>query len=433
MPRAIVRRAPLSVLRDGGRRLPSERGDPAHRFHASCERRWCCKSRGRLGEGDPGLCQRLHHRRDRAEIRTTVDHVKFDDDHGSGIDLDRHHHELLDDLQPDLHHRLLEPRGRRSASLHAVPPIRPVPSPPPPSASAPRVPTAARQVSVGSAAAPPLPVVPQMDKPARRRSGGRPAVTVRSMIIVAVSVAVLAGGGASAWALTNGTGSDYRTATAELGNVADTLATTGTLQSTTSAQLDFQVSGQVASVSVAVGQQVSEGEVLAALDTSALAASVTAAESSETSTAGESFRNGRGVGDPSAASSSTPRTTTPSSTKSSETAQTDSAAISTAQAALTSDQKTTDADSTQAKSDLSNASSVCADTTSTAAPSSGGGNSSTTTTSTTAVSTSDHRWFGSLDHHVVHECPTAGARRPNCEWDTTSRLSPRTRHSSPSS
>lgn len=234
----------------------------------------------------------------------------------------------------------------------------------------------------------------------KHRRGRRRLITTRSALTLALAGAVLAGGGASAWALTRGSGSDYRTATAELGNVSQTLDTTGTLQSADSAQMDFQVSGQVASVPVSVGQQVSEGEVLATLDTSALTSSVATAESTVTSSQEKLQSDENSESD--TGSSTTTSTTTPSSTKSSGTAQSggaNSAAVSTAQAALTSDQRTIDTDSAQARSDLSTASFVCSSSTSTSTQGSGtqssspsasespaangapgGGNASTTTT-----------------------------------------------------
>jgi multidrug efflux pump subunit AcrA (membrane-fusion protein) len=236
------------------------------------------------------------------------------------------------------------------------------------------------------------------------RRSRRHLVATRSTTIIALAVAVLAGGGAAAWALTGGPSSDYRTAAAELGSVSETLDTTGTLQSATSAQLEFQVSGQVASVAVSAGQHVSAGEVLASLDTSALESSVAAAASAVTS-AQEKFQADENS-ETTTTATTTAAATTSSASKPSATAPsstTNGSAIGAAQATLTSDQKTTDTDSTRAKSDLSNASSMCTAATSTGAQSSGtqsspptgaslptggasqGGSSSTTTTTTTTA------------------------------------------------
>lgn len=86
-------------------------------------------------------------------------------------------------------------------------------------------------------------------------------------------------GAAGAWAATRPSGPSYRIATAGPGNVAENLVTTGTVQPISQATLSFPLSGQVATVAVQVGQQVTAGQTLASLDTTGLSAQVSAAQS----------------------------------------------------------------------------------------------------------------------------------------------------------
>jgi macrolide-specific efflux system membrane fusion protein len=61
-----------------------------------------------------------------------------------------------------------------------------------------------------------------------------------------------------------------RLATAENATVAQTVDATGTIAAAQEADLSFQVSGQVTAIPVAVGQQVSTGQVLATVDSASL-------------------------------------------------------------------------------------------------------------------------------------------------------------------
>lgn len=70
----------------------------------------------------------------------------------------------------------------------------------------------------------------------------------------------------------------YRLATAALGDVAQTVATNGTVDFVNRADVSFGVDGTLAELSVAQGQQVSAGQSLATLDRAALQAAVDAAE-----------------------------------------------------------------------------------------------------------------------------------------------------------
>ena len=102
----------------------------------------------------------------------------------------------------------------------------------------------------------------------------------RRWISVGIIVVVAGSGGATAWAVTGPSGSDYRTATVTRGDVTQSLISTGTIEPISEANVSFPVSGQVSSVSVSLGSHVTAGQVLARLSTSALASDVSSAESS---------------------------------------------------------------------------------------------------------------------------------------------------------
>lgn len=71
----------------------------------------------------------------------------------------------------------------------------------------------------------------------------------------------------------------YRTASVERADVDATLDSLGTIQPINQANLSFPVAGDVGSVPVAVGQQVTVGQTLAQLDTTALDSQVASAQS----------------------------------------------------------------------------------------------------------------------------------------------------------
>jgi len=71
----------------------------------------------------------------------------------------------------------------------------------------------------------------------------------------------------------------YRTASVERADVDATLDSLGTIQPINQASLSFPVAGSVGSVSASVGQQVTVGQTLAALDTTALDAQLASARS----------------------------------------------------------------------------------------------------------------------------------------------------------
>jgi macrolide-specific efflux system membrane fusion protein len=106
----------------------------------------------------------------------------------------------------------------------------------------------------------------------------------RKWWIIGAAVVVLAGAatGLTLW-LTGGstpTGLVLKTETVSVttGTIKQTVSTSGTLEPSSQATLSFPVSGTVTAVNVKAGQQVTSGEVLATVDTTALQANVDAAQ-----------------------------------------------------------------------------------------------------------------------------------------------------------
>jgi len=90
--------------------------------------------------------------------------------------------------------------------------------------------------------------------------------------------AALVGTGAFLWIRQDAPAVRYRTAAATLGTVTQTVSLSGNLTPVGETDLNFGSSGRVSAVSAAVGQSVTAGQVLAALDTSALQGSLTVAQ-----------------------------------------------------------------------------------------------------------------------------------------------------------
>lgn len=111
----------------------------------------------------------------------------------------------------------------------------------------------------------------------RRRAAAR-------LVVAAVVVAALVVGGLFWWSKA-GSGPAYRTATARLAAVTQTLTSVGTVDSAGRVSTAFGVSGTVAAVSVAIGSQVVAGQRLARLDPSTLRQQVDSAADSVTDAA----------------------------------------------------------------------------------------------------------------------------------------------------
>jgi multidrug efflux pump subunit AcrA (membrane-fusion protein) len=113
------------------------------------------------------------------------------------------------------------------------------------------------------------------------RTGGRR----HKWWIVGAVVLVLAGAGVGTWLATRGTSSGAAgivttttVQTVTTGTIQQTVAATGTIEPTTTADLDFAVSGRVTAVDVAPNQVVTVGQVLATVDPTTLNATLAQAQ-----------------------------------------------------------------------------------------------------------------------------------------------------------
>ena len=95
------------------------------------------------------------------------------------------------------------------------------------------------------------------------------------MLVVGI---VAVAGGATAWASASSGPPSYRVAVAGTADIRKTMSVTGTVTPVSSATANFQVAGQVSGVKVKVGDHVSAGQVIATLDTTSLAESVSSAQ-----------------------------------------------------------------------------------------------------------------------------------------------------------
>ena len=100
--------------------------------------------------------------------------------------------------------------------------------------------------------------------------------------VVAVAVVLAAGAVGLMYAHGSTAAPQYRTTSATLGTIKQTLSLTGNLTPIAQSNLNFQVSGTVTAVDVSVGQAVTAGQVLATVDPATLQATVTQAQANLT-------------------------------------------------------------------------------------------------------------------------------------------------------
>lgn len=102
-------------------------------------------------------------------------------------------------------------------------------------------------------------------------------VALRRGVPIALGGLIVTGAG-TAWALVGDSGPQYRTAVASIGSVDQLTSFTGTVATMGRASAAFGVAGTVDEVSVAPGDRVEKGDVLATLDKEDLKAAVRAAQ-----------------------------------------------------------------------------------------------------------------------------------------------------------
>jgi multidrug efflux pump subunit AcrA (membrane-fusion protein) len=211
--------------------------------------------------------------------------------------------------------------------------------------------------------------------------------------IVVVLVVV---GGVTALAASGSGDSGYRMAKVVRASVGSSMTVVGTVEPVADASASFQVSGQVATVTAGVGNQVTAGESLGTLDTTSLSESVSSAESSLQSDEAK-LTEDEDAEASSGTATTTTTTTTPTSGTSTGKAGSGTGAgsgagsgdISRDQATLVADQATSSTEQQQEAADLVQADSTCGISSPTTSTSSGhppGGGPATSTTTTTTHS-----------------------------------------------
>lgn len=94
------------------------------------------------------------------------------------------------------------------------------------------------------------------------------------------AVVLLIGAGVTAWTLSGSKPAHFRTTLARYASLNQTIATSGNITPTNEVNLGFGVSGQVATLNATVGQNVTQGSVLAQLDPTTLDAQLSSAQAS---------------------------------------------------------------------------------------------------------------------------------------------------------
>ncbi len=120
---------------------------------------------------------------------------------------------------------------------------------------------------------------PAVAVPSTPRSGWGRAGHRRAVLIGALAFAIVIGGGVAAWAEVSGSSAGFRMVPVTRADIADTLTVVGSVAPVDQAAAAFQVAGKVTSVTVTPGSQVSAGETLGTLDTTALSETVASDES----------------------------------------------------------------------------------------------------------------------------------------------------------
>ena len=211
-----------------------------------------------------------------------------------------------------------------------------------------------------------------MAVPSTARSGWGRAGHRRAVLIGALAFAIVIGGGVTAWAEASGSSAGYRMVTVTRADIADTLTVVGSVAPVTQAAAAFQVGGKVTSVSVVPGSQVTAGETLGTLDTTALSETVASDESAlnadgaklaedEANQSGTGSSSNGSSGSSGAKGSTTTTTTSPSGGGSGSGGQgnTNDPTISKDQNTLTQDEATLSKDQQQEAADLAQAQTDC--------------------------------------------------------------------------
>ena len=197
------------------------------------------------------------------------------------------------------------------------------------------------------------------------RSGWGRAGHRRAVLIGAIVLVVVLGGGVAAWAEVGNGGAAYRMGTVTRADIGTTLGVVGNVEPVSDAAASFQVAGQVATVTVTPGQVVTAGQTLGTLDTTALSESVSSAQSTVAADQAKLLEDEESQTSSSSASAAKTQTSTPSSTTTTTTTPSrgstggQNATVTADQTALTSDQSTLSTDQNKQAADLAQAQSEC--------------------------------------------------------------------------
>ena len=107
----------------------------------------------------------------------------------------------------------------------------------------------------------------------------------RRWVLLAVAVVVVVGGGAGIWFATHRSSTTSATSTVQTvatGTITQSVSTSGTIEPSNQASLNFGVAGRVTAVDVTAGQTVTAGQILATLDPTTLSATEAQAQASLT-------------------------------------------------------------------------------------------------------------------------------------------------------
>jgi HlyD family secretion protein len=196
-----------------------------------------------------------------------------------------------------------------------------------------------------------------------------------------VVLVALLGGGAAAWAAGTGGPTGYVMAHVVRATVNNSLTLVGTVEPVTDASVAFEVGGKVASVTAAAGQQVTPGQSLATLDTTALSETVSSDQSTLASDEAKLSEDEANQSSSAAATTPSSSTTTTTSKPTSTGSSTPAATISADQDILTADEAITSVDQQQEAADLTQAEATCGTGSS--------GSTATTTPSSPSACTAD--------------------------------------------
>jgi multidrug efflux pump subunit AcrA (membrane-fusion protein) len=216
--------------------------------------------------------------------------------------------------------------------------------------------------------------VPRTGSSGWGRAGHRRAVLISAVVLI-----VVLGGGVAAWAEVSGGSAGYRMATVTRADIGTTLTVVGNVDPVSDAAASFQVGGKVTSVTVTPGQKVTAGQTLGTLDTTALSETVSSdqstlnadeaklvedeesqssAASSSSSPSSSSNSSGTGKSQNPTAGSSTTTTTSPSRPGTGGTGG-QSATVTADQTTLTQDEATLSTDQQKEAADLAQAQTDC--------------------------------------------------------------------------